>query len=186
MKNIDKNNVIKHDGMIFKEYISSDKINARINDLAKELNIYYEDKEPILVGVLNGSIYFMMDIIKKLNFKYQIDFIKASSYKGTERMNLSTDLLLKEKYKYKDILIIEDIIDTGNTMNKIYKDMHECDISEFRVISLLNKQNKLRKILFTINWIGFNIIDKYVIGYGLDYNNLFRYLKDIYIEDEKK
>lgn len=186
MKDLNKNNIIQIDGMSFKKYISSDRIDARINDLAKELNSYYENKEPIIVGVLNGSIYFMIDLIKKLNFKYQIDFIKASSYKGTKRMNLASDILEKNKYEDKDVLIVEDIIDSGNTMNKIYNDLIDCNIKNFKVITLLDKQIKSRNILFTINWSGFNIIDKYVIGFGLDYNNLFRYLKDIYIENEKK
>ena len=126
----------------------------------------------------------MMDLLKRVNFKYEIDFIKASSYQGTKSMDLNLDSIESDKFKNKNILIVEDIIDTGKTMNKIYSDIQKCNPKDIKLITLLNKNTKNRNLQFEIDWIGFNIIDKYVIGYGMDYNNLFRYLKDVYIENE--
>ena len=169
----------------FKKYISSNEIEEEIIKLSMKLNKYYYGKRPTIIGILNGSIYFMMDLLKNIKFEYRIDFIKASSYKGTKSKKLSYDKILYEKFQGKDVLIVEDIIDTGKTMNNIYNDLLNCKPNDIKVISLLDKSYKQRQLTFSLDWIGFNIIDKYVIGYGMDYNNLFRYLKDIYIEDEK-
>ena len=184
MNDLSSTNKINCDNKVFNKYIEYPKIKSKINELAEKLNNHYSNKSPLVIGVLNGSIYFMMDILRKINFKYEIDFIMARSYKGTKRSKLNTNKIISRRYKNKDILVIEDIIDSGHTMNKIYKDLLSCKPKDIKVITLLNKNTKKRNILFDIDWVGFNIIDKSVIGYGMDYNNLFRYLKDIYIENE--
>ena len=172
------------DSKVFIKYILEDEINDIVTKLSNELSEYYKDKSPLILGITNGCIYFMMDLLKKVDFQYEIDFIKASSYQGTESMELSLDKIELDKFKNKNVLIIEDIIDTGKTMNKIYSDIIKCKPKDVKIITLLNKNTKKRDLQFQIDWIGFNIIDKYVIGYGMDFNNLFRYLKDIYIENE--
>ena len=172
------------DSKVFIKYILEDEINDIVIKLSNELSEYYADKSPLILGITNGCIYFMMDLLKKVDFQYEIDFIKASSYQGTESMELSLDKIELDKFKNKNVLIIEDIIDTGKTMNKIYSDIIKCKPKDVKIITLLNKNTKNRNLQFQIDWIGFNIIDKYVIGYGMDFNNLFRYLKDIYIENE--
>ena len=184
IENIDHQ--IVHDNKVFKKYISHLQIESRLNELSDELNDYYINKSPLIIGILNGCIYFMMDLLKKFNFKYQIDFIKAGSYKGTKRLNLNIESISDKKYYNNDILIIEDIIDSGQTLNKVCSKLANNNPKDIKIITLLNKNTKKRKTTFDIDWVAFNIIDKYVIGYGLDYNNLFRYLKDIYIENEEK
>ena len=183
MKSLNKNTIVCDD-IVFKKYISNKNIEKELTKLSIHLNQYYYGKTPMVIGILNGSIYFMIDLLNKVNFKYEIDFIKSSSYKGTERQTLTLDKFSNTKFKNKEILIIEDIIDSGQTMNKIYQDLQTTNPKDIKIVSLLNKHTKKRKISFNIDWVGFNIVDKYVIGYGMDYNNLFRYLKDIYIKDE--
>tara|TARA_Y100000590_G_scaffold318597_1_gene360507 strand:+ start:134 stop:703 length:570 start_codon:yes stop_codon:yes gene_type:complete len=183
---VNRVNKIIIDNLQFKKYISNESIEKRIDELSKDLNFHYLNRKPLVIGILNGSIYFMMDILKKVDFEYSIDFIKASSYKGLNSEDLEVDKIFKKKYKNKRLLIIEDIIDTGKTINKIYKQLMDCDPKEIKIITLLDKNTKKRNINFEINLSGFEIIDKYVIGYGMDYNNLFRYLKDIYIQDEEE
>ncbi len=181
---IDSSKELLIDSKVFIKYILEDEINDIVIKLSNELSEHYKDKSPLILGVTNGCIYFMMDLLKKVDFQYEIDFIKASSYQGTESMELSLDKIEFDKFKNKNVLIIEDIIDTGKTMNKIYSDIIKCKPKDVKIITLLNKNTKKRDLQFQIDWIGFNIIDKYVIGYGMDFNNLFRYLKDIYIENE--
>ena len=181
---IDSSKELLIDSKVFIKYILEDEINGIVIKLSNELSEYYKDKSPLILGITNGCIYFMMDLLKKVDFQYEINFIKASSYKGTESMELSLDKIELDKFKNKNVLIIEDIIDTGKTMNKIYTDIIKCKPKDVKIITLLNKNTKNRDLQFQIDWIGFNIIDKYVIGYGMDFNNLFRYLKDIYIENE--
>ena len=181
---IDSSKELLIDSKVFIKYILEDEINGIVIKLSNELSEYYKDKSPLILGITNGCIYFMMDLLKKVDFQYEINFIKASSYKGTESMELSLDKIELDKFKNKNVLIIEDIIDTGKTMNKIYTDIIKCKPKDVKIITLLNKNTKNRDLQFQIDWIGFNIIDKYVIGYGMDFNNLFRYLKDIYIDDE--
>jgi len=183
-EHIKKNRII-HDGLIFNKYLNQTEISSRILKLSKNLNTYYKNKNPLIVGVLNGCIFFMMDLLKNLNFDYTIDFIRAESYIGKERNKLNLEITNKNFYFNKNILLIEDIIDSGNTVDNILKTMASYNPKEVKVITLLNKNKNINSRSFKIDWHGFNIDQKYVIGYGMDYNNLFRYLKDIYIENEK-
>jgi len=179
-------NRIKYDGMIFNKYIDCKDIESKVLGLSDKLNVYYKDKEPLIVGVLNGCIYFMMDLLRNFNFKYTINFLKANSYTKTYSGVLKLEELNKTLYCNKNILIVEDIIDSGKTIDTLYKQISLFKPKEIKIITLLNKYTNSEKHSFVINWYGFDIKQKYVIGYGLDYNNLFRYLKDIYIEDEKE
>ena len=173
------------DGLVFNKYIKQKDIDTRTLDLSDELNKYYEDKNPLIIGVLNGCIYFMMDLLKNTTFEYSLDFIKATSYAGMKRHSLSLDLSInRDDCKNKYILIVEDIIDSGKTILNICKKIREYNPKNVKIVSLLTRIdtpfNKLN-----IDWYGFKIENKYVFGYGLDYNNLFRNLKDIYKLNEK-
>ena len=121
-----------------------------------------------------------VDLLKKVDFEYEIDFIKASSYQGTKSMDLNLDKIESDKYKNKNILIVEDIIDTGKTMNKIYSDIQKCNPKDIKLITLLNKNTKNRNLQFEIDWIGFNIDEEFVVGYGMDINQKGRELENIY------
>ena len=181
-----KDDKIIIDDLIFEKYILENDVYKRNVELSKELNDFYKDKNPLVIGVLNGCIYFMMDILNLCDFDYSVDFIRAKSYRGMESAKLNIEYfsdkkLIKDKY----ILIVEDIIDSGKTISNIYKKLSTCKPKNIKIISLLSKVESVDEI--DIDWCGFKIENKYVIGYGLDYNNLFRNLKDIYkLNEEEK
>jgi hypoxanthine phosphoribosyltransferase len=110
---------IKYKNHNFKKYLSENDIFERINELAEILNKSYKGINPIIVGVLNGCVFFMMDLLKKCNFDYEISFISAKSYKGNKRGKLSVEEV-DESFRDRDIIIVEDIIDSGHTIKEIY------------------------------------------------------------------
>ena len=173
---------IKYKNHNFKKYLTENDISSRISELAKILNKSYKGKNPIVVGVLNGCVFFMMDLLKKCNFDYEISFISAKSYKGSKRGKLSVEEV-DESFRDRDIIIVEDIIDSGHTIKEIYSRFSSMNPISLKVITLLNKN--IAKDIDMIDCLtAFDIENKFVIGYGLDYNNLFRNLKDIYIDNE--
>ena len=173
---------IKYKNHNFKKYLTENDIFERINELAEILNKSYKGKNPIIVGVLNGCVFFMMDLLKKCNFDYEISFISAKSYKGNKRGKLSVEEV-DESFCDRDIIIVEDIIDSGHTIKEIYSRFSSMNPISLKVITLLNKN--IAKDIDMIDCLtAFDIENKFVIGYGLDYNNLFRNLKDIYIDNE--
>jgi|TARA_B100001250_G_scaffold59711_1_gene46520 hypoxanthine phosphoribosyltransferase len=173
---------IKYKNHNFKKYLTENDIFERINELAEILNKSYKGKNPIIVGVLNGCVFFMMDLLKKCNFDYEISFISAKSYKGNKRGKLSVEEV-DESFRDRDIIIVEDIIDSGHTIKEIYSRFSSMNPISLKVITLLNKN--IAKDIDMIDCLtAFDIENKFVIGYGLDYNNLFRNLKDIYIDNE--
>ena len=169
--------------LVFTKYIDQQSIQDRVKELTSSLNSYYEGKQPVVIGVLNGCIYFMMDLLKETTFDYSIEFIRAKSYIGMNSSKLSVDLFSNDNIKGKHVLIIEDIIDSGKTISKIYNKIKDLSPVDIQVATLLHKVD-VNQSSIKISWIGFDIDDKFVIGYGLDYNSLFRNLKDIYIKDE--
>ncbi len=179
-KDILKN--IKYKNHNFIKYLTEEDINKKIHHISDILNTTYKDKNPIIVGVLTGCVFFMMDLLKKCNFDYEISFISAKSYKGAKRGKLSVEEI-DESFHNRDIIIVEDIIDSGETIKEIYNRFNEMNPISIKVITLLHK-NIASNIEMIDCITAFNIENKFVIGYGLDYNNLFRNLKDIYIDNE--
>jgi len=177
-------NLIIHDNCQFIKYISEDRIKERIVEISSEMNIKYFKKKPFIICVLNGAVYFTMDLIKHFNFNYKIDFVKIKSYLDMNRGDISSETLDFKNLVNEDVIIIEDIIDSGKTLEFLLKKMKIFNFKSLSIVTLL-KKNSINKINNkAIDWCGFEIKDKYVIGYGLDINNLFRNLKDIYIKDE--
>ncbi len=174
---------INYDKSTFEVYINNQKIENRIREISNELNIDFKDKNPIFIGVLNGCIYFMMDLLKNIEFDYEIDFVKVKSYIGMKQYDISSSLLDFEYLKNKNVIIVEDIIDSGNTINFLYNEIMKNDPKSCTVITLLKKEKVKNFDKDKINYFGFEIKNKFVIGYGLDINNLFRNLKDIYIKN---
>ena len=168
-------------------YLNENEISSKVKELSQKLNEYYYDKNPIIIGVLKGSVFFMIDIIKNLKFKYEIDFIDVKSYIDTNNTNPKLKDISTVNVSNRNILIVEDIVDTGNTLSLLYQYYKNKNANDIKVISLLLKDKIANNDMKNnVDWHGFKIVDKYVIGYGLDINNLFRELKDIYIKDEKK
>ena len=163
--------------------ISESKIEKRINELAKEINKEYEGKELILLGILKGSIVFMVELAKKLKMKVKFEFMEVSSYEGTESTgNLKIKKPLKEDIEGKDVLIIEDIIDTGRTLKELKKYLEAKNPNSVKIATLLSKPSR-RVVEIEADYMGFEVEDKFVVGYGLDYNQKYRNLPYIgYIE----
>ena len=175
--NIDKLN--KND---FKLLISKNELNQMVEKISKLITNKYKDKNPIIICVLNGAFIFFADLVRNLKFDFEIDFIKLSSYgskmksSGTVRMikDISADLT------DRDIIIVEDIIDTGLTINYLRKRMLDAGVKSVAFATCLLKERKIYKFDFKIDYIGFNIPDRFVVGYGLDLDQRFRGLDSIY------
>ena len=161
------------------EIISPGAINKRVNEIACDINSKYRLKLPLVVGILNGSFVFLADLVRCLNIDVEINFIKARSYNGKQKSDtIKFDFFNLDMIKGKDIIIIEDIVDTGDTVSKIRNKMIN-KANSVAIAAFLLKPNKA-KINFEIDWVGFEIPDEFVVGYGLDYNQKFRNLKGIY------
>lgn len=157
--------------------ISEGDLQARIREVAKEIEKDYEGKDLICVGLLKGSIMFMADLLKSVELDLAMDFMKVSSYHGGTDSTGVVKILkdVDEDLTGKDVLIIEDIIDTGLTLESVKKFLMSKQPKSLKVCSLLDKPSR-RKVEMVGEYIGFEIPDEFVVGYGLDYDELYRNL----------
>ncbi len=164
----------------FNIYISDEEI-AQINQsLAEQINPLYIDKVPIVLCILNGSFIFAADLVRQFNFNLKMEFVRYSSYEGTGSTGTVTKILgLKSEIKGKDIILIEDIVDTGLTLSMAIKDLWSQEPNSIRIVSLLLKPEAL-KYDIPVDFVGKSIPNKFVVGYGLDYDELGRDLPAIY------
>ena len=165
---------------------TEEQIQKRIKELAELISKEYNSSTPIFIGVLNGSFLFMSDLIRKLSINCEIDFFKLSSY-GDAKISSGNVTLLKElncEVNDRDIIIVEDIVDTGLSLKYIEELFSEKSPNSMKVVTLLVKPESL-KYEVKIDYIGFKIPDKFVIGYGLDYAQKYRNLRGIYVLNEK-
>lgn len=161
--------------------ITAKQIAERIKILGEEISKDYQGKLPIFIGVLNGSFMFLSDLLKEITIHCEMDFMKLSSY-GDEKISSGNVKMLKElnaDINERHIIIVEDIVDSGLSINYINKLLSEYNPASIKFISLLVKPNSI-KYDIKIDYIGFEISDQFVIGYGLDYAQKFRNLKSIY------
>ena len=157
-------------------YLSSEEIESRLNELAKEINKDYAEKEILAVGILNGSFIFMADLVRRIKVPIKIDFIRAKSYEGTQSSaQVKIDLDLKSEITDRHVLMIEDIIDTGLTLTKIKERLMSKKPASLKIASLLYKPARALHAI-NIDYLGFKIEDHFVIGYGLDYEGKYREL----------
>lgn len=166
----------------FIPFLTEDEIQKRIKELAKQLSEDFKGKIPVLIGVLNGSFLFMSDLIRYMNTDIEIDFFKLSSY-GDAKISSGRVKLLKElncDVSGRDIIIVEDIVDSGLSINYIEELFSEKKPKSMKLVSLLVKPGSI-KYDVKIDYIGFNIPDKFVLGYGLDYAQKYRNLRSIYV-----
>ena len=169
----------------FKPYISAARISERIKQLAKEINIEYEGKRPIFIAILNGSFMFASDLFKDINIDAEICFIKLASYKGTRSTgNVLTSIGLDEPLKDRHVIILEDIVDTGNTLHQFLPQLYNQQPASLKIASLLHKPAAL-KFPIVIDYLGFEVPNIFLLGFGLDYDGLGRNLAEIYqlVED---
>jgi len=169
----------------FVPYIKEEDIMSRVADLGQQISDEYRDKLPIFIGILNGSFMFLSDLLKSVSIKCEMDFFKLSSY-GDEKISSGKVKLLKElnaDISDRHVIIVEDIVDSGLSMKYIEELINELKPASMKIASLLVKPNSL-KYDIKIDYIGFEIPDKFVIGYGLDYAQKYRNLRSIYILEE--
>jgi hypoxanthine phosphoribosyltransferase len=166
---------------VFVPFLTEEEIQNRIKEMALQISQDYVGKIPIFIGVLNGAFIFLSDLIKNISIDCEIDFFKLSSY-GDSKISSGNVRLLKElncDVNGRDIIIVEDIVDSGLSIKYIEEIFVKYTPSSMKVCSLLMKPESL-KYNVKIDYIGFNIPGKFVIGYGLDYAQKFRNLRSIY------
>ena len=174
-------------GETFVEFISLEQIQARINFMGKQLDKDFEDKKPILIGVLNGAFIFLADLMRHISIPCEVDFMKLSSY-GDAKVSSGEVKDLKNidaKIEGRHVILVEDIIDTGLSMKFLVEKVKKCDPASVSVITLLHKKEATVHDV-QIDYVGFEIPNKFVLGYGLDYGQVGRNLAQIYILEEEK
>jgi hypoxanthine phosphoribosyltransferase len=161
--------------------ISHDAIQSRIKDLASQISADYSGKELVVIGVLNGAVFFFADIVREMTIPLKIDFIRAASYGSTSTSCGEVRLTkpLEIPVTDKPVLIIEDIIDTGLTLSKILDIIREQGPESIKTCALIDKEERREKKVF-IDYCGFKVKEGFLAGYGLDYNEQYRCLRDIY------
>lgn len=164
----------------FRLYKSESEILSAVREVAHLINEDYIGKRPLLVPILNGSFMFASDLIKELMLDCELSFVKAVSYQGTQSNgSLNTLIGLNESIEGRHIIIIEDIVDTGHTLSKILPVFQEKNPASIKIASLLFKPNALQ-VPLEIDYVGMEIPNEFIVGYGLDYDGLGRNLRDIY------
>jgi hypoxanthine phosphoribosyltransferase len=165
----------------FRKSIPESKIQKQIELLADEINKDYAGKTPIFLPVLNGSFMFASDLIKRITVDCRISFTKISSYTGTVSSGQLKSLIGHDESVFnQDIIIIEDIVDTGLTLQRIMEELKGLGAKSVETVSLLRKKPARDKNI-AVKYVGFELEEEFVVGYGLDYDGLGRNLKDLYV-----
>lgn len=162
-------------------YLSKDDINNRLKEMANQLSEKYCDECPVIIGILNGSFVFMADLIRKIDFECEIDFMKVNSYVGKEtsgKVQLEKDININ--IDNRRVIIVEDIIDSGLTMDYLHKHISAYNPKDITIVTLLLKNNNYT-LNFNIDIVGFEITSEFVVGYGLDLDQRFRQLDSLYM-----
>jgi hypoxanthine phosphoribosyltransferase len=164
----------------FKPFIRKSDVQKRVKAIAEQLNSDYQDRTPVFLPILNGSFMFAADLIKLIDLPCKICFVKVSSYTGTTSSgHLKTLIGVDESLFNQDIIIVEDIIDTGLTLQKIVAELQSLGAKSVEIVTLLRKQPARDKNI-EARYVGFDIGNEFVLGYGLDYEGLGRNFRDIY------
>jgi len=179
--------MIQIENLKFQKFLERDQIQARIAELAEVIEADYKgnpeitrDNPAILLPVLNGSFRFTADLVQHITFPNLIDFIKLQSYSGTESTGETKELIgLKHSVEGKHVIIVEDIVDTGNTIHDLLELLKELKPASIKICTLLFKPGNYLYD-YPLDYIGFEIADEYVIGYAFDFNGQYRELNDIY------
>ncbi|MCA5004354.1 hypoxanthine phosphoribosyltransferase [Sphingobacterium bovistauri] len=174
--------IIEIDELRFEPFISYEQIKKRIRLIAIDINLKYEDRNPVFVGVLNGCFMFMADLMKEINIDCEMSFVKLASYHGTAQGHISQLIGIGVDLTDREVIIVEDVIDTGNSLKHTIVALQQEGAKHISVCSLLMKPSCLQYDFDNIEYVGFEIDKEFVVGYGLDYNGHFRNLKDIYKE----
>ena len=170
--------------------ISKEKIADRVKELAKEINKEFDGEEVVLIGLLRGSVIFLSDLAREIDLDAKIDFMIVSSYGNTMESSREVKIIkdLEEYIEGKNVIIVEDIIDTGYTLQKVVETLKLRNPKELRICTLLDKPER-REVEIAVDYVGFQIPDEFVVGYGIDYAQKHRNLPYVgmvvKIEEEK-
>ena len=168
----------------FKVMIPAQEIDAAVERVAKQLDERYAGRTPIFLGVLSGSFLFLSDLARKVSFDCQLAFVKISSYNGTQSTgNVTQQLGIDFDIEGRDIIIVEDIVETGHSMNYLLDYLKDKNPASISICTLFFKPEKFL-YEYEIDYTALSIGNEFIVGYGLDYNQLGRNLKDIYVVDE--
>lgn len=164
----------------FEIEIPEAKLLEVVKDLGSKLNADYEGKRPLFIAVLNGSFMFASDLLKEITIRCEISFTKMSSYQGTDSTGEVNELIgISADLKGRHVVILEDIVDTGNTLQKLHRIFKDKSVASVKVVSLLFKPDAYKHDL-PVDYVGLEIANDFIVGYGLDYDELGRNLRDIY------
>jgi hypoxanthine phosphoribosyltransferase len=164
----------------FREYLSEEVIQRRIDELAQQVNTELKGKDVVFLGILNGAFLFAADLFRRIDFPVRISFVKLASYQGTSSSGTIKELIgWNEDINNKTIVVLEDIVDTGNTLERIVDELVIRKASEVKIASLLYKPDAYTKKI-PLDYIGFEIPNDFVVGYGLDYDGYGRNLPAVY------
>ena len=174
------NNTIQIGDLQFVPYIGKDDIDRKVDEIAGQISSFYQEKVPLFLVVMNGAFMFAADLIRKLDFPAEVVFIRVKSYHGTKSMGqakiyMPDDVDLQDRH----IIILEDIIDTGNSMSFLLPELQKKQPASMALTAILVKPEALQHDI-VIDFPGFEIPNKFVVGYGLDYNGIGRNLDGIY------
>lgn len=171
---------------LFGIYLTEDKIQTRIKELAEKINADLKDENPLFIAILNGAFIFAADLFRRLTIDAEISFIKLASYKGTRSTgHVITAIGLDMDLFNRTVVIIEDIVDTGKTLHEFLPNILHQNPKKLLITALLSKPD-LRQYPIQIDYLGFDVPDKFLLGYGLDYDGLGRNLREIYQLAENK
>jgi len=162
--------------------ITEEEVQRRVSSLARKISRDFAGREVLLVGILKGAFIFMADLARKMTTPVKVDFVRLASYgRGTHssgKVKITKDL--ETSLRGKDVLLVEDVVDTGFTLNYLFHRLQARRPRSLKTVSLLDKPGG-RKIDFQADYIGFTIENHFVVGYGLDYNEAYRNLRGIYV-----
>ena len=169
----------------FVPYITSNTILESVKTMAEKINIDLKNDMPLFIVVLNGSFMFAADLLKEVTIPCEISFIKLASYHGTSSTGTVTEMIgLTDDIKDRTVVIVEDIVDTGITLEKLYAILERRDVKQIKVASFLFKPKAYTKSI-KVDYVGMEIPNEFVVGYGLDYDGLGRNMKDVYVLESK-
>lgn len=164
----------------FIPFISEEEISFAIKSMAKQMDDDFFDKIPVFIGVLNGSFMVLSDLMKNYRGMCEVNFVKMSSYEGTKSTNQVKQLIgLNQNLEGRTVVIVEDIVDTGNTIEELKTILKDQKVKNLKIATLFFKPDAYKKDI-KLDYVGIRIPDKFIVGFGLDYDGLGRNLQDIY------